>query len=143
MSVQENVRLLKEAYASFQKGDIKAILNMLADDVEWTTCGPPDILPLAGTHHGRGEVAEMYDSLANYEEVELFTPTDVIAEGDKVVVLFDYRSKVKATQRTVECSVAHVYTFRDGKIQRCVEYYDTAAAVDAYRPGAATASPGR
>ena len=48
MAEQENVRIVQEAYASFQRGDIQAVLNSLTDDVEWTTPGPPDIIPMAG-----------------------------------------------------------------------------------------------
>ena len=140
MSSHENARIVKEAYASFEKGDTNAILDLLAIDVEWIVPGPPDILPLAGTYRGRGEVAKFFEKLAAEETYERFEPTDVISEADKVVVFVDYRAAIKSTGCAVEGSLVDVYTVRDGKVQRFCEYYDTAAAVAAYRPASSTAS---
>ncbi|HEU0004489.1 MAG TPA: nuclear transport factor 2 family protein, partial [Terriglobia bacterium] len=60
MTEEENVRTIQEAYASFQRGDVQAVLNVLTDDVEWVTPGPTGILPLAGHRRGRDEVAQFF-----------------------------------------------------------------------------------
>ncbi len=50
------------------------------------------------------------------------------------------RSKavVKATGRTLRLEYVHIFTVSGGKVQRFVEYFDTAAAADAYRETAGT-----
>ena len=144
MAEQENVQTIQEAYASFQKGDIQAVLNALTDDVEWVTPGPTGILPLAGHRQGRDEVGQFFSELNSSEEVEQFDPHEYVAQGNKVVAFVKYRGRVKSTGRNVDADLVHVFTVRDGKIAAFREYYDTAAAVEAYRTtteqGAAAAS---
>ena len=136
MSEQENVQLVKDAYASFETGNIQGLLDSLTNDVEWTTPGPPDIMPAAGHRRGRNEVAEFFAALSESEDIELFEPQEFIAQGDKVVVLIKYRGRVKATGRAAEADLVHVFTIREGKVAQFREYFDTAAALEAYQPTA-------
>ena len=133
MSEQTNVRTLKDAYSSFKKGDVESVLKVLTDDVEWITPGPADLMPVAGKRRGQHEVAEFFFTLKEQENVEVFEPHEYIAQGDKVVALIKYRGRVRATGRTVEADLVHVFTFANGKIRRFQEYYDTAATLDAYK----------
>ena len=133
MSEQTNVRILTSAYASFKKGDIESVLKVLTDDVEWITPGPPELMPVAGKRRGRQQVAEFFSTLNQQENVELFEPQEYIAQGDKVVALIKYRGKVRATGKTVEADLVHVFTFVNGKVKSFREYYDTAATLDAYK----------
>jgi uncharacterized protein len=139
MANQDNTQLVQEGYATFGRGDIPGLLNMLADDVVWVTPGPPEQLPAAGMRHGRAEVAQFFSVLKDTEEVEQFEPREFIAQGDKVVALIKYRSRIKATGRTVDTELAHVFTLRDGKIAEFREFFDTAAAVAAFQGAAAAA----
>jgi len=133
MSEQENVRILASAYASFKKGNIENVLKILTDDVEWITPGPPELMPVAGKRRGRKEVTEFFSTLKQQEDVELFEPQEYIAQRDKVIALIKYRGKVKATGKTVEADLVHVFTFVNGKVKSFREHYDTAATVDAYK----------
>jgi ketosteroid isomerase-like protein len=139
MANQDNTQLVQEGYATFSRGDIPGLLNMCTDDVVWITPGPPDQLPAAGMRHGRAEVAQFFSVLKDTEEVEQFEPREFIAQGDKVVALIKYRSRIKATGRTVDTELAHVFTLRDGKIAEFREFFDTAAAVAAFQGAAAAA----
>jgi hypothetical protein len=62
MSVQKNVRIVKEAFAAFGRGDIQALLALFAEDIEWIT--PGEGLPLAGTYRGHAAVATFFGSFA-------------------------------------------------------------------------------
>lgn len=140
MSEQENVGIVKDAYDSFKKGDIQHLLDALTDDVAWVTPGPPDIMPAAGNRRGRNEVAQFFSDLSDSEDVELFEPQEYIAQGDKVVVLIKYRGRVKATGRTAETDLVHIFTINEGRIAQFQEYFDTAKALDAYRPASQATS---
>jgi ketosteroid isomerase-like protein len=133
MANQDNTKLVQEGYAAFSRGDVQAVLNMMADDVVWVTPGPRDILHMAGERHGRAQVAEFFSTLNEAEEVERFDPHEFIAQGDKVVALVSYRSRVRATGRTIETELAHVFTLRNGKIAEFREFFDTAVAVAAFQ----------
>jgi ketosteroid isomerase-like protein len=93
MSEQANVRTLANAYSSFKKGDIEEVLKVLTDDVEWTTPGPPELIPVAGKRRGRQQVAAFFSTLNQTENVELFEPQEYIAQGDKVVALIKISRK--------------------------------------------------
>jgi uncharacterized protein len=80
MSEQANVRIVQEAYAAFQRGEVQGVLNMLVEDVEWITPGPPDVMPVAGKRRGRQQVAQFSSTLSEQEDVELFEPGEYIAQ---------------------------------------------------------------
>ena len=65
-----------------------------------------------------------------------FTQDSFIAQEDKVAVEARFRSRVKATNRTIDTLLVYVFTIRDGKIQRLTSYFDTAAVKEAYRQSA-------
>jgi ketosteroid isomerase-like protein len=132
MSEQDNIRIIKDAYDAFKKGDIPGLLNMLTDDVEWITPGPKDIMPVAGHRRGRDGVAEFFSTLSSQENVEVFEPEEYIAQGDKVVAIIRYRGRVKATGRTAETPLVHVFDLRNGKVSRFREFCDTAAILQAF-----------
>ncbi len=132
MSEQQNVRTLVEAYSCFKRGDIEGVLNVLTDDVEWITPGLPELMPVAGKRRGRKEVAQFFFTLDKQENVELFEPQEYIAQGDKVIALIKYRGRVRATGKTVESDLVHLFTFSKGLVKRFQEYYDTAATLHAY-----------
>lgn len=129
---EDNVRIVKDAYDAFKRGDIEALLSKLSEDVEWITPGPTDIMPAAGTRKGRDGVKEFFSTLAAQEDVELFEPQEYIAQGDKVVAISKYRGRVKATGRTADAELVHVFEIKDGKVKRFKEYYDTASVLPAF-----------
>lgn len=131
MSEQDNIQLVRNAYDSFKRGEIEGVLNSLADDIEWTTPGPTDIMPTAGTRRGRQAVAEFFSMLNDQEDFEVFEPEEFIAQGEKVVAICKSRSRIKATGKTAETTLVHVFDISDGKVQRFREFFDTAAILPA------------
>lgn len=132
MSEQDNVRLVQNAYDAFTRGDIDGLLQLVADDVEWITPGPSDVMPAAGHRRGRAGVADFFSTLTSQEDVELFEPKEYIAQGDKVVAICSYRGRVKATGRNAETDLVHVFDIKHDKVQRFREFFDTAAVLPAF-----------
>jgi ketosteroid isomerase-like protein len=137
MSEQDNIQIVKEAYAAFKSGDIQAVLDKLSDDVVWSLPGPTDILPVSGERRGREQVGQFFSALDENQEARQFEPQEFVAQGEKVVVLGQYRWLVKKTGREFASDWAHVFTVRDGKVVGFQEYYDTNVCVEAYRSAAA------
>ena len=136
MSEQENVRIVEQGYEAFRRGDIPAVLNLMAESVEWETPGG-DAIPHAGTRRGQAGVAEFFQILDETEEVQQFEPRTMLSQGEIVVALGHYRARVKSTGRVVGCDWVHVFTVRDGRITKFQEFYDTAAVASAYQARAA------
>ena len=107
----------------------------LAENVEWWVSGPAEILPFAGTWRGLDGIAEFHKKLAQtmrYDKVEL---QQYLVSGDDVAAIFIGEGIARATGRAFRSEIVRLYTFRDGKVVRVRNYYDTAAYV------AAVASP--
>jgi uncharacterized protein len=133
MDEQENVELVKQGFAAFQRGDIATVLNFFADDIDFHDSMPATIWPWAGKRRGRVQVAEFYAGLAEVAEFEQFEPREFIAQGNAVVVLAFERFHIKATGRTVENELVTVFTFSEGKVARLRTYEDTAPIIAAIR----------
>src|SRR5882724_9216399 len=100
---QESVALVKELYAAFVSGDLPAILNLLAEDVDWLTPGPSEI-PFAGQRFGHQQVIEFFKVCAETVSVENQRPEieEIIAQDDKVVVVGHERGQFRATGQAYE-----------------------------------------
>lgn len=132
MSEIENTNIVQNVYENFKAGEIKALLNLLSDDIEWQL---PEIdnVPFAGKRRGQEQMGQFFASLVDTQEVQHFEPREFIADGDKVVALGHYAWHVKATGREFGGDFAHVFTMSNGKVIRFHEYMDTAAAAAAHR----------
>src|SRR5215210_1958009 len=86
MSDQTNVDATQRAYEAFGRGDIPAMLESLADDVEWTLPGRP-VIPWAGTHRGHEGVEQAFALRVENLEFEQFEIRQCVAQGATVVVL--------------------------------------------------------
>jgi ketosteroid isomerase-like protein len=130
MSTEESLRIVKEGYAAFGRGDIQGLLGLLAEDVEWQI--PGEGLPLSGTYRGHGGVGQFFQKLAQDSEILAFEPREFVAQDDKVVVLGWERFKIRATNRTVEVNWVMAFTVRGGKIAAFREFADTQAIAAGY-----------
>jgi ketosteroid isomerase-like protein len=126
MSERTNTEVVQQGYEAFGRGDIPALLEFVADDVEWIQQGPSAI-PFTGTRHGHEGVAEYFSLLDVNLDFEQFEPREFVAQDDTVVVLGFERSVMKSTGRPLENEWAHVYTLRDGKIAKARLFEDTGA----------------
>ena len=127
---QENIALVKGAYEAFQRGDIDAVMKAFDPNIEWYSPGPAE-LPTAGKRRGQAEVSQFFAALDGFVEFQRFEPKEFLAAGDKVIVLGQDTSRVKATGRVVESEWAHVHTIHNGKVARFHEYSDTSPLVAA------------
>jgi len=132
MSEEGNMNLVQRVYENFKSGDIKAVLALLSEDIEWQL---PEIenVPFAGKRRGQEQMGQFFASLVDTQEVQHFEPREFIAQGDKVVALGHYAWRVRFTGREFGGDFAHVFTLDNGRVIRFHEYMDTAAAAAAHR----------
>ena len=55
--------VVKEAYKAYGRGDLPALLEMVAEKTDWKFIGPVS-LPYAGLRTDRKQVADFFDALA-------------------------------------------------------------------------------
>ena len=116
MPAEENTRLVQTAYEAFGRGDMAALAEVMADDIEWANPGDPDGDPNAGTFKGKEAVPSWFGGLASNHDYTTFEPREFIAQNDKVVSLVYAEATVRDTGRAFVNHEAHVWTFRDGKV---------------------------
>jgi ketosteroid isomerase-like protein len=132
MSVEENVRLVKEGYAAFGAGDLPKLLGLMSPDIVWEFPAST-VIPFAGKFVGPTETARFFGAIAEHVEAEAFEPLHFVASGDRVVVLGHERFRVKSTGRTWQCEWSHAFALGAGKITNFREYTDTAVIEAAFR----------
>ncbi len=136
MNAQQNKQLIMHCYQLYKDKNIRELLNLFQNDIEWISNDSDDI-PFAGRFHGKDEVGQFFTKLEQAQDVIKFEPQDFVAEGDKVVATGVSSWHVKATGLTYDNPWVHVFTIRDGKVARLQQYNHTAAAEAAFRPTAA------
>jgi ketosteroid isomerase-like protein len=61
VSEQENLEVVDKAYEAFGQGDVAGVLDLLAEDVHWSTPGPPEVIPYAGLRTGHEQVEGYFE----------------------------------------------------------------------------------
>ena len=134
MSTQDNVQLVKEAYAAFGASDLRKLLGLMSPDIVWEFPAS-EVIPWAGTFRGPSEVAKFFAALTEFTVLEEHKPLHFVASDDRVVVLGRERIRVKSTGRAWACEWVNAITVLDGKIAGFREYTDTAAIASAFATG--------
>ena len=109
--------------AACAKGDVPGVLGIMDPGIEWTEA---EGFPLGGTYHGPQAVLEgVFMRLGSDFDGYAAVPHEFIDGGDIVVALGTYSGKYRATGKSFEAPFAHVWTLRDGKAVRFIQYVDT------------------
>ncbi len=120
-----NVRLVKDAYGAFSRGDIDAVVNAMDPDISWDEA-EHSLWHAAGGHHGPAAVlanvfARIPDSFDSFE-VDPFGFHDA---GEVVIVEGRYRAKAANTGDPLDAQVCHIWGIRAGKLASFRQYTDT------------------
>lgn len=118
--------VVRQAYEGFARRDVPAILNVVADNVDWEFVGSSG-LPYAGPRHDRQGVADFFAAVAQTDDIQVFEPREFIESGEHVTVLGWERSKALDTGVAFESQWAHVFTVKSGRITRWRGFFNTAA----------------
>jgi uncharacterized protein len=118
--------VVKQTYAAFGRGDIPAILNLIADQVDWQDVCPAS-LPYSGLRRNRAEVANFFSDEAQIEDTKVFEPREFIVAGENVTVLGHMEGYARDTKREFRTDWVHLFTVQNGKITRWRGFLDTAA----------------
>ena len=126
-----NLEIVRGAYEAFARGDVPAVLAVLASDVSWTEA---EGFPYGGTYSGPDAVLKnVFMKLGAEWEGFSAVPHEFVAQADTVVSLGQYSGKYNITGKTFSAPFAHVWSFRDGKVVRFRQYTDTAVVQSALR----------
>ena len=125
---QENVELVRAVYAAFAAGDVPAVLGAMSPEIVWHEAENfpyadrnPYLGPEAVLTGVFGRIATDWDGFAA-------VPKEMLDAGDTVIVLGRYNGTYRATGRTLDAQLAHVWRVADGRIVGFQQYTDTLQA---------------
>jgi ketosteroid isomerase-like protein len=130
-TLDANTAVVADLYAAFGRGDVAAILDLLAEDVSWDgdwadhSAQRAPIDELLVPRHGRAQVGEFFAALAAYS-VHEFQVLDLMASDRQVVaqIVIDLSYPNGGRIRDEEL---HLWTFGPrGEITALRHYVDTA-----------------
>jgi ketosteroid isomerase-like protein len=141
MNTIDNKALVQHIHAELDKGNGRVFVDSLADDASWTLEGST---PWSRTYQGKQAIRkELLEPLfAQFAAPYVSQTQRIIAEGDRVVVLFSADVPTKAGKR-YNNRYCYVYRLEGGKVKELTEYFDTALvqeALDAPAPMAAVSA---
>ena len=123
--------LVRRVCEAIGRGDVAALLPLLADNVTWKVPGPPAI-PYAGLRHGPGEVERLLHERDEIVVYERFEVGSIVTEGNRAVATGFCAGGAKTTSGLpFAYDWAMELTLRGDRVETCREYADTAALVAA------------
>ncbi len=106
-----SIKVVQELYQAFGRGDVAAILERLADDVEWehdwaAAHGIPWIQP----RRGRADVGGFFAALARLD-FQRFELVNLLEGGNQVVGVFQVAHRDRETGKDFRDLELHLWTF--------------------------------
>ena len=119
-------------YRRLRAGDTDHLLSLLSEDVLLVVPGPAGV-GAAGSWHGLSGARECFRRLGQAHATLSVQFLDRIIDRDRVVSRLHVIGAA-ATGKRFESDVVHMFTVVNGRITRLLDFFDTAALVEAYRP---------
>lgn len=125
-----NVDLVKQAYSNFETGNVPAVLALFDPDIEWLECQGIPFVEGDGRFVGPDAVVQnVFMKIPEYWDGFNIAVEEIFGSGDKVTMVGHYQGTNKATGNPFKANATHVWTIRDGKLQRFFQAVDTATII--------------
>jgi ketosteroid isomerase-like protein len=127
---EENVEIVRDAAAAFNRGDLDAWFEYCADDIDYRAV--EGALDDRGPMHGKDAVrAYEQDWLDMFDDFKV-EPMELIDAGeDRVIAVTKISGRAKLSGVETDLTYAALYTIRDGKVARGREYWTKEQALEA------------
>jgi ketosteroid isomerase-like protein len=127
----DNVALLKDLYDAFGRGDIPTVLGAMSPDIRWHQAESNPYMPSGEAWVGPDAVLNnLFMRLGAEWDGFAVHPGSFHGAGETVIVEARYSGTFKATGKSMNAQVCHVWDFKDGKLSRFQQYVDTAKLHD-------------
>lgn len=129
-------QVVQEFYESIGRGDLKAILSCLSQDIEFELPRNEynDIIPYLGTSIGHKQVAEAFKIRAETTEVLDYETRGVVVQGNEACAVVYTKAIHTRTRKCFEIEDLHYLTVNEaGKIVKWKVYFDPGPEVAAFK----------
>ena len=130
-----NIATIQSIYEAFGRGDIPAIIEFLADDVQWEQWADNSAqkagVPWMKARKGKDGAFEFFRIVGEFN-IKDFQVLSIMGNGNQVAVEFIIEADVPATGGHYRDEEMHLWTFDgQGKVVRLRHYTDTAKHIAA------------
>ena len=127
----DNVKLMKDLYDAFGRGDVPAVLGAMSPTIQWHQAEGNPYNPSGQPWVGPDAVMNnLFMRLgAEWDGFTVHTRT-FHGAGDSVIVEGRYTGTFKPTGKSMDTQVCHVWDVKDGKVTRFQQFVDTAKLRD-------------
>jgi ketosteroid isomerase-like protein len=127
----DNVRLLKSLYDAFGHGDIPTVLGAMSPDIRWHSAEGNPYMPSGAAWVGPDAILNnLFMRLGTEWDGFAVHPKSFYGAGDSVIVEARYTGTYKATGKSMDTQVCHIWDVKNGKVTRFQQYVDTAKLQD-------------
>jgi len=123
-------KTIQQIYNSFVEGNLAPFLDILDEKTEWISTAPQSLFPHAGLYRGAEDILKQIAVIGSIYETRSFLPRILVEEAGQLAVYLDVSLLHRASGNEMFFDVAHFWTFRDGKVARYVEIFNSAVAED-------------
>lgn len=121
------VRMVRSVYDAFGRGDVAAVLGAFDPKIEWREAEGNPYQPSGDAWIGPDSVLQnLFLKQAGDWDGFAVHPRDFHDAGDTIVVEGRYTGTHKATGKTLDAQLCHVWKIRNGKIASFQQFVDTA-----------------
>ena len=125
------VKVVSGAYEAFGRGDVPAVVGAMDPGIHWHEAEGNPYRPSGEAWVGPEAVVDnLFMRLAEEWDGFAVHPVSFHDAGDVVVVELRYSGTYKATGKSIDAQVCHVWTVKNGKLTRFQQYLDTAKMQD-------------
>lgn len=134
--MSDNRETVGAIYRAFGRGDVPAILEHMAENVQWEYAWSASPIPWLAPGSGREHVARFFGTLAEQLTFNRFEVNHVLSGGGVVVALVSLDVTVRATgKHIVETDEAHIWHFDgSGAVRKFRHAADTYQHFQALQP---------
>jgi ketosteroid isomerase-like protein len=123
---QENIELVRSALDAWNRGEIEAFADYVAEDVAWIeVSGRPE----GGTRLGRDRMRQSLESLFEVWESYRLEAERIEDTGERVVAIVREAARGRASGLQIDGRWGYLITVDDGQIVRVEAYRDAALAL--------------
>jgi ketosteroid isomerase-like protein len=129
---QENVEIMRRAYAVLAEQGVEAVLAFV--DPEWESRAPSSLASEPDTYRGHEGVRRWFGSFGDAMEGIHLEAVEFVPAGDKVLVETKLHARGRSTGIETEQRAFLVWTLRDGLLTTVEAFAEKGQALEAAGP---------
>jgi hypothetical protein len=128
----DNVKLVKNVYDAFGRGDVPSVLGALSPDIKWYEAESNPYMPSGKAWVGPDAVmSNLFMRLGTEWDGFRVHPKLFHGANGGVIVEGRYTGTYKPTGKSIDVQVCHIWDVKDGKLTKFQQYVDTAKLQEA------------